>query len=339
MFKNLIFDWSGTLVDDLGPVIEATNAVLGEYGLPAMDREEFRRRFRLPYREFYAELLPRVPLAELEVHFRKAFAAAASPVTVLPHAKEKLEWCGIAGVRAFVLTSMDAAAFEQQLRSFGFQRHFEATYSGIVDKREVIHQILERHGLDRAETAFVGDMTHDIETARHGGIASIAVLTGYQHSEVLAGVRPDLTVPDLGVLRQLFDRTRAAGAVPEAPPVARDRIEIRRLELCTHIGVPDAERAASQTLWATLMLTPRSGFVGLGDDIARTVDYHAVAMAVRQLAASRPRRLIETLAEDIATHLLAGHPLDRVEVTIEKKILPETECVAVHIERCAGAVR
>ena len=56
-------------------------------------------------------------------------------------------------------------------------------------------------------------MTHDVETARHGGIASIAVLTGYNHAEVLAVVRPDLTVPDLGVLRELLDRRRG-GARP-----------------------------------------------------------------------------------------------------------------------------
>ena len=58
MFDNIIFDWSGTLVDDLGPVIEATNAVLSRYGIAALDREGFRRKFRLPYREFYAEMLP-----------------------------------------------------------------------------------------------------------------------------------------------------------------------------------------------------------------------------------------------------------------------------------------
>ena len=66
MFRNLIFDWSGTLVDDLGPVIEATNAVLMPYGIPEFDREGFRRAFRLPYREFYHELLPHIPLDELE---------------------------------------------------------------------------------------------------------------------------------------------------------------------------------------------------------------------------------------------------------------------------------
>jgi 8-oxo-dGTP pyrophosphatase MutT (NUDIX family) len=52
-------------------------------------------------------------------------------------------------------------------------------------------------------------MTHDVETARHGGVSSIAVLTGYNHAEILAAVRPDLTVPDLGVLRTLLDRRRS----------------------------------------------------------------------------------------------------------------------------------
>lgn len=210
MFRNLIFDWSGTLVDDLGPVIEATNAVLGRYDVPPFDREGFRRRFRLPYREFYTEILPHIPLEELEALFRPAFDSATAPVTVLPHAREKLEWCAALGIRTFVLTSMDATAFSRQLDEFGFRDLFEATYAGVLDKREVIHQILEDHGLAPAETAFVGDMTHDVETARHGGVASIAVLTGYNHPELLAEVKPDLTVPDLGVLRSLLERRRTS---------------------------------------------------------------------------------------------------------------------------------
>jgi ADP-ribose pyrophosphatase YjhB (NUDIX family) len=183
--------------------------VLAKYGIAPYDREGFRRNFRLPYREFYEELLPGIGLEELESHFRPAFDAATSLVTVLPHAREKLEWAKARGMRMFVLTSMDADAFARQLAEFGMVDFFEKTYAGVLDKRELIDQILDTHGLHKDETAFVGDMTHDIETARHGGISSIAVLTGYHHAEVLARVRPDITVPDLGVLVKMFSKRKA----------------------------------------------------------------------------------------------------------------------------------
>ncbi len=215
MFRNLIFDWSGTLVDDLGPVLDATNAVLVEYGCEPMSRDEFRRNFRLPYVEFYEEFVPGVPIAELEDVFRPAFSASLSPVTVLPHAREKLEWCRRHRIRCFVLTSMDTEAFRGHLAQFELGHLFEATYAGVLDKRTVIRELLERHGLRSEETAFVGDMTHDVVTARHGGVTSVAVLTGYTSAAVLAESRPDLTVPDLKALRELLDKGRQQGMMAE----------------------------------------------------------------------------------------------------------------------------
>lgn len=206
MFRNLIFDWSGTLVDDLPPVLEATNHVLERYGRDPLDREAFRLSFRLPYREFYQEMLPGIALEELETHFRAAFSASVAPVTILPHAREKLEWCRDHGIRCFVLTSMDSDAFRGQLEGLGLADFFEATYAGVLDKRERILGLLETHRLAPGETAFVGDMAHDIETARHGGLTSVAVLTGYTHAGPLAAARPDLTVPDLDALRRLLER-------------------------------------------------------------------------------------------------------------------------------------
>lgn len=112
-----------------------------------------------------------------------------------------------------------------------------------------------------------------------------------------------------------------------------DTIEIRRLRVSTHIGVPDEERATAQTLLVTIRMTPSQGFDGLADEISRTIDYYAVSQEIEALAAARTRRLIETLATDIADHLLENHSIQHVAISIEKHILPNTECVAVHLER------
>ena len=75
-----------------------------------------------------------------------------------------------------------------------------------MDKRQKIHEILDANGLAPEETLFIGDMQHDIETARHGGIHSCAVLTGYNTLEQLRVAEPDLIVEHLGELREVLEQ-------------------------------------------------------------------------------------------------------------------------------------
>ncbi|MGE9266581.1 MAG: HAD family hydrolase [Verrucomicrobiales bacterium] len=204
-YRNFIFDWSGTLVNDFPPTLDATNVVLGRYGVAEMSEEVFRARFRLPYTEFYEEVLPGVAMAELEEHFRVAFRASRHGVGLLSGAREMLEWLRGRGGRLFVLSSMDEGVFLEQARDLQVREFFEDIHAGVIDKRERIGRILEENGLLAAETCFVGDMVHDVETARFGGVASVAVLTGYDSRERLSSVRPDLMMTDLAAFRSWLE--------------------------------------------------------------------------------------------------------------------------------------
>jgi phosphoglycolate phosphatase len=197
---NFIFDWSGTLVDDLPPVIAATNAVLAHCGRPTLTRDDFLREFELPFQKFYDRLIPGVPLTSLEPVFHAAFERSEDRALPLPHAHDFLNWCRAQGHRCFVLSAAHPAHLESQSREFGFDPYFEAVHAGVRDKTERIHHLLESHALEPAVTTFIGDMTHDIETARHGGVHSVAVLTGYQDEARLSGVAPDVMVRDLAEL-------------------------------------------------------------------------------------------------------------------------------------------
>ena len=53
MIRNIIFDWSGTLVDDLPAVWKATNYVLAQAERAEMTLEQFRAEFCLPFTSFY----------------------------------------------------------------------------------------------------------------------------------------------------------------------------------------------------------------------------------------------------------------------------------------------
>lgn len=329
MFRALILDWSGTLVDDMGPTLAATNAVFGKFGKSPMTREEFRDSFRLPYSEWYDEHVPGIALDELEEHFRAAFASSEHPVTPLEGTVEFLEWCSAAGMRLFVLTSMNAHNFEQQVQEFKFGHHFEKTYAGVIDKRTVIHALIEEHGLDRKETAYVGDMAHDIDTAHHGGVTSVGVLSGYDPQARLAAAGPKLLLSCIKSLHALLETSNARELCETEPDLEGDRIAIKRLAVDCFVGVPAEERAQSQTLVLSLTIGPRRPFASLQDKIEETVDYDAVAQRVRAVAQDRPRQLIETLADDLAVMVLEEFPAAWVEVEVEKHILPDTEAVTV----------
>lgn len=112
-----------------------------------------------------------------------------------------------------------------------------------------------------------------------------------------------------------------------------DQIFIRGLDLPVLIGVPDEERAAWQVLSADVVFTPPMDFHAMNDEIAATLDYQAVANRLRALAAERPRRLIETLAAEMADAVLAEFGATWSRVELRKRILPGTDCVGVCCER------
>lgn len=115
-----------------------------------------------------------------------------------------------------------------------------------------------------------------------------------------------------------------------------DEIRIEQLEVQARVGVPDAERAQPQRLQLSITLTPAQDFAALDDDLGQTIDYAAVADEATALAKARAVKLIETLANDIAAHLLRHFPLQKVEVEVRKFMLPETKYVSVRVRRVTG---
>ncbi len=204
MIRNIIFDWSGTLVDDLPAVLKASNYVLTQSGRPAMSLEQFRAEFQLPFTKFYDRHTPDVPFAKLEAWFHQEFRVAQSSVVALPHARDFLEFCQTHKMRMFLLSTVHGDHFEVQNRGIGFDAFLEKPYTDVWDKREKIHEILRENNLKPDETLFIGDMEHDIATAHHGGVHSCAVLTGYNTLDQLRAAKPDLIVENLAELKRVL---------------------------------------------------------------------------------------------------------------------------------------
>ncbi len=205
MIRNIIFDWSGTLVDDLPAVLEASNYVLAQAGKAAMSLDQFRAEFSLPFTGFYDRHTPDVPMPQLEAWFHSRFKQAQHTVVELPHAREFLQFCRTQKLRTFLLSTIHSDHFAVQSRVTGFGAYLDRPYTDVWDKRKKIRDLLAENNLRPEQTLFIGDMEHDIETAHHGGVHSCAVLTGYNTLAQLRAARPGLIVEHLGELRRALE--------------------------------------------------------------------------------------------------------------------------------------
>jgi dihydroneopterin aldolase len=112
-----------------------------------------------------------------------------------------------------------------------------------------------------------------------------------------------------------------------------DQIHIEQLEVFARIGVLDEERAQPQRLTVSMTFLPTKQGRELGDDLGRTVDYAAVCAETTKFVNTRSDRLIETLADALANHLLGMFEIRRITLELRKFILPQVEFVSVTVTR------
>ena len=116
-----------------------------------------------------------------------------------------------------------------------------------------------------------------------------------------------------------------------------DIIRVIDLEVFACIGVPDAERREPQRLLISLEITVDSFSHAAGtDNVAWTINYADVVEHVKHITARRARKLLETLAEELATDLLKNFPIKKITIEIKKFVLPDARYVSVKIERSHG---
>ena len=108
---------------------------------------------------------------------------------------------------------------------------------------------------------------------------------------------------------------------------------IHDLEVFYRVGVPDDERAQPQRLLLDVQLHLDFHPAATTDDLTKTINYFAVTQQLLKFGEGREWKLIEKLAEDIASTLLTTYRPTRIRIGVKKFIIPQTKYISVAIER------
>src|ERR687887_382456 len=99
---------------------------------------------------------------------------------------------------------------------------------------------------------------------------------------------------------------------------AEQQIHIEQLKVFAKIGISRAERRRPQRLVLNITLWPARDLRDIKDVVTRTVDYSAVCQETKDFISRNSPKLLETIANDLATHLLRKFPVRKISVEVRK---------------------
>ncbi len=112
-----------------------------------------------------------------------------------------------------------------------------------------------------------------------------------------------------------------------------DTLAIHGLAVECRLGVFEWEQQTPQPVRIDLELEIDAARAAQRDDVHDAIDYAALVSAVKQLAESKPYRLMETLAEDVASTILHQGMTSRVIVRVTKRAVQGIDAASVEITR------
>jgi len=114
------------------------------------------------------------------------------------------------------------------------------------------------------------------------------------------------------------------------------QIHIEQLKVLAHVGISETERRRRQRLVFNITLWPARDHRDIKDAITRTVDYSALCQNTKVFISQQSPKLLETMANDLAAHLLSKFRVRKVTIEIRKFVLKNAAYVSVTVTRQAA---
>ncbi len=112
-----------------------------------------------------------------------------------------------------------------------------------------------------------------------------------------------------------------------------DRVFIENLRLDCRVGVTDQERRRPQKVIVDVSLVRDLSGPAASGKVGETVDYRKVKLAISQFVSKGEFRLLESLAEGVASLAVASFDVERVVVRVRKEKYSVEPSIGVEIER------
>ena len=192
-YKNVVWDWNGTLLDDVKVSVDTINVMLERKHLGRLTVEEYRSVFGFPVKPYYESIgfdFSRDDWDAVSRDFVNIYNDLAKNVELTPGIVPVLEGIKRQGVHQYVLSALKEDLLIGMLERFGIREYFEGVCgsNNIYADGKVARgmEMLRMFPIFPEETVMVGDTLHDAEVAEALGFDFRLYAGGHNSAERLA---------------------------------------------------------------------------------------------------------------------------------------------------------
>jgi len=190
--KHIIWDWNGTLLDDLDLCISIINPMLAKRGLGLISVSRYLEVFNFPVRDYYLELgfdFDQEPFEDISTEFITAYEKGRPGCQLMDDARETLETFHRSGRTQSILSASKVSYLEQAIVDYKIQEYFNAV-KGLdnhhaAGKIALARSYMNESAHDPDQVILIGDTVHDAEIAQDIGVNYVLIPNGHQDRDRL----------------------------------------------------------------------------------------------------------------------------------------------------------
>ena len=190
-YKNIIWDWNGTILNDAPVAFEATNILLERYGYPKITLEYYRDNVDTPIVNFYSKIfdLNRHDMEMLDDEWGVLYNHLSDKIELHADVEEMLSAFANNNLNQIILSAFKTNEITKYARKFSIENYFDdilGTQNIVMESKTIRgRRYMQEHGFTPEQTGYSGDTVHDYNTARDLGIDCILFSGGQQSPKLL----------------------------------------------------------------------------------------------------------------------------------------------------------
>lgn len=186
-YDHIIWDWNGTLLNDIDLCIDVIGKLLASHGLPIPSVDEYKEIFGFPVRDYYIALgfdFLKTPYDMLADQYITEYNTRAHQAPLHSGAVEALEKIGQSGQKQSILSVAREGHVIEMMEAFDLTAHFTqicGTRDNLAASKHVRGlELMSEIGIPPDRTLMIGDTTHDHEVGIAMGVDVLLVAHGHQ---------------------------------------------------------------------------------------------------------------------------------------------------------------